>query len=73
MMPPRENILFLAGLLAAIVLIGYAVAGQPAEPAAAQEARAELRRDAAAARACPPGHAVLWIDPRTMQCMKERE
>lgn len=73
-MPPRENILFTGVLLGALFLLCLAaldVQSAVADSAAAEQARAETRRAIAAAQACPPGHAVLWIDPTTMTCAKE--
>lgn len=74
MLPPRENILTCAGLLAGAVILAFALdSGTPAEADthAAQQARQELRRDLAAARACPKGYAAHWLTEREMQCLKE--
>lgn len=71
--PPRENILTCAGLIAGVVVLAFALDGTPAEADthAQAQARAELRRDLAAAQACPQGHAVQWLDEQTMACRKE--
>ena len=71
--PPRENILFAAGLAAGIFLLAWLIGCTPAEADTHAQAlaRQELRRDAAAAQACPPGHVVLWIDHYAMECRRE--
>lgn len=72
-MIPRENLAFAAGLIAGFFVLVWMLDSRPAEADthAKQQARQELRRDLAAAKACPPGHAVLWIDPTTTECFKE--
>lgn len=72
-MIPRENLFFWAGIIAGIFLLGWLLHGAPADADthAAAQARQELRRDLAAAKACGPGHAALWIDPATVECRKE--
>ena len=73
MIPPRENILTLAGILAGVVVLAWALDSSPAEvdTQAQALARQELRRDAAAAQACPNGYAVHWVGDRQMECLKE--
>ena len=73
-MPPRENVLFFAGLIAGIFVFAWALDLVPAAEAdthAQAQARQELRRDAAAAQACPKGYAVHWVGDRQMECLKE--
>lgn len=72
-MPPLANILTCAGALAGVFVFAFAADPAPveADTHVAQQARQELRRDLAAQQACPPGHAVLWIDPTTTECFKE--
>lgn len=75
-MPPRQNLLFMAGLIAGFFVLAFVLHAMPvaeADTPAAQEARQELRVQAAAAKACGPGHAALWIDPTTVECHKEIE
>lgn len=69
----RDNIITVACALAAVLAVALLADQQPAEADthAAAQARQELRRDLAAQQACPPGHAVLWIDPTAMECRKE--
>lgn len=71
--PPRENILTCAGLIAGVVVLAWALDSSPAEAdtQAQAQARQELRRDAAAAQACPKGYAVHWVGDRQMECLKE--
>lgn len=73
MIPPRENILTCAGLIAGVVVLAWALDSSPAEAdtQAQAQARQELRRDAAAAQACPKGHAVHWVGGRQMECLRE--
>lgn len=73
MIPPRENILTLAGILAGFFVLAWALDSSPAEAdtQAQAQARQELRRDAAAAQACPKGYAVHWVGDRQMECLKE--
>lgn len=40
-----------------------------APPSMAQQQ--QMRRDFAAAQACPRGHAVQWLDATTMTCLRE--
>lgn len=54
-------------ILAALAGIGYGAHGMT--PAALE--RPESVRPAAAARACPPGHAVEWLSSTEMTCLKE--
>jgi len=72
-MIPRENLFFWAGILAGIFLLGWLLHGGAAEATthAAEEARQELRRDLAAAKACPLGHGVHWVNDTEMQCLRE--
>ena len=73
-MPPRENVLFFAGLIAGIFVFAWALDLVPAAEAdthAQAQARQELRIQAAAAQACPKGHAVQWLDGGRMECFKE--
>lgn len=55
-------------VLAALVLSGCADAGAAQEPAASAE---DLQRAHSAAQACPLGHAVVWIGPQSMECLRE--
>jgi len=72
-MIPRENLFFWAGIFAGIFLIGWLLYGGAAEADthAAAQARQELRRDLASARACAQGEAVVWLDEQTMACRRE--
>lgn len=73
MIPPRENILTCAGLIAGVVVLSWALDSSPAEAdtQAQAQARQELRIQAAAAQACPKGYAVHWVGERQMECLKE--
>ncbi len=55
-------------LLVALALSACADAGAAQDPApsAADEQRAH-----SAAQACPPGHAVVWLGPKSMECLRE--
>ena len=72
-MPPRENILTIAGLIAGFFVLAWMLDSAPAEADthAQQQARQELRTHAAAARACAQGEAVVWLDEQTMACRRE--
>ena len=60
-------------LLAALAVAALAVSAC-ADAGAAQEpvpSATEIHHAASAAAACPPRHAVVWIDAATMECMRE--
>lgn len=61
-------------ILTTTLLVGCSSADAGEQPSAAQRAaQQELRRELTAARhACPPGHAVEWLGPSEMQCLKEK-
>lgn len=73
MTPPRENLTFAAIVLTAIAAFLYLPTARQAEADThvQQQARQELRRDAAAAQACPKGYAVHWVGARQMECLRE--
>ena len=73
-MPPRENLFFGAGILAGVFALFAALDWTPpaeADTHAAQQARQELRRDLAAAKACEPGSFAVWLGPASIECRKE--
>lgn len=73
-MPPRQNLLFMAVLIAgffALVFLMHVLPAAEADTHSAQQARQELRRELAATKACPPGQSALWIDSQTVTCHKE--
>ena len=72
-MPPRENDLTIAGLIAGFFVLAWVLDSSPAEAdtQAQAQARQELRIQAAAAQACPKGYAVHWVGERQMECLKE--
>lgn len=55
-------------LLVALVLSACADAGAAQDPAVSA---AEVQRAHSAAQACPPGHAVVWTGPQSMECLRE--
>ena len=55
-------------LLVALVLSACADAGAAQDPVASA---ADVRRAHSAAQACPPGHAVVWNGPQSMECLRE--
>lgn len=65
--------LAIAAWFASVVVLSWALDSSPAEAdtQAQAQARAELRRDAAAAQACPKGHTVHWVGARQMECLRE--
>lgn len=73
MIPPRENILTLAGILAGFFVLAWALDSSPAEADTQAQAlaRQELRIQAAAARACAAGETVVWLDEQRMACLRE--
>ena len=65
-----------AWLLLAALAVAVLAVSACADAGAAQEpmhSAIEIHHAASAARACPPGHAVVWIDAATMECMRERQ
>ena len=61
---PKRALLYLALLLSCLLFL----AGCSAEAASEQPlTKAEI----AAQATCPKGHAVLWIDATTHECMRE--
>lgn len=65
---PGGWLLLCLALLVALVLSACADAGAAQEPAASA---ADVQRAHSAAQACPPGHAVVWIGPKSMECLRE--
>ncbi|SFB22741.1 hypothetical protein [Delftia tsuruhatensis] len=65
---PGSWLLLCLVLLVAIVLSACADAGAAQEPAASA---ADVQRAHSAAQACPPGHAVVWNGPQSMECLRE--
>lgn len=55
-------------VLAALVLSACADAGAAQEPV---DGAADVQRAHSAAQACPPGHAVVWTGPQSMECLRE--
>ncbi|MBO1034295.1 hypothetical protein INR38_09370 [Delftia sp. SD018] len=55
-------------VLSALVLSACADAGAAQEPVASA---ADVQRAHSAAQACPPRHAVVWIGPQSMECLRE--
>ncbi|PJO37618.1 hypothetical protein CTI10_015270 [Delftia acidovorans] len=55
-------------LLVALALSACADAGAAQDPA---DSAAEVQRAHSAAQACPPGHAVVWTSPKSMECLRE--
>lgn len=61
-------------LLLCLVLLVALVLSACAEAGAAQElvvSAADVQRAHSAAQACPPGHAVVWNGPKSMECLRE--
>lgn len=65
---PGGWLLLCVVLLVALALSACADAGAAQEPAASA---ADVQRAHSAAQACPPGHAVVWIGPKSMECLRE--
>lgn len=65
---PVSWLLLCLALLAALVLSACADAGAAQEPVASA---ADVQRAHSAAQACPPGHAVVWTGPQSMECLRE--
>jgi len=65
---PGSWLLLCLALLVALVLSACADAGAAQEPVASA---ADVQRAHSAAQACPPGHAVVWIGPQSMECLRE--
>ncbi len=63
-----SRLLLCLALLAALVLSACADAGAAQEPVVSA---ADVQRTHSAAQACPPGHAVVWIGPQSMECLRE--
>ncbi len=61
-------LLLIVALLTVLVLSACADAGAAQEPVASA---ADVQRAHSAAQACPPGHAVVWIGPQSMECLRE--
>ena len=59
----------LAVLALAAALPACTNAGASQDPVPSRD---EVKRARSAARACPPGHAVLWISSTSMECIRER-
>ncbi len=59
----------LAVLVLAAALPACTNAGASQEPVPSP---AEVKRARSAARACPPGHAVIWTSSTAMECVPER-
>lgn len=65
---PGGWLLLCLALLVALVLSACADAGAAQEPLASA---ADVQRAHSAAQACPPGHAVVWLGPQSMECLRE--
>ena len=65
---PGGWLLLCVVLLVALALSACADAGAAQEPVASA---ADVQRAHSAAQACPPGHAVVWIGPQSMECLRE--
>ena len=61
-------LLLCLALLAALALSACADAGAAQDHAAGA---ADVQRAHSAAQACPPGHAVVWLGPQSMECLRE--
>lgn len=59
----------LAVLVMAAALPACTNAGASQEPVPSRD---EVKRARSAARACPPGHAVIWASSTAMECVPER-
>ncbi|KFJ08892.1 hypothetical protein DR66_6054 [Delftia acidovorans] len=66
--PPGGWLLLCLVLLVALALSACADAGAAQEPVASA---ADVQRAHSAAQACPPGHAVVWNGPQSMECLRE--
>ncbi|WP_315534070.1 hypothetical protein [Delftia acidovorans] len=55
-------------LLVALALSACADAGAAQDPV---PSAADVQRAHSAAQACPPGHAVVWTGPQSMECLRE--
>lgn len=60
-------------VIAGLLLLGSAVLLAGCSAQAADAPGREDPRNAAAQRACPPGHVVDWIGPNEMQCLRHVE
>lgn len=65
---PGGWLLLCVVLLVALALSACADAGAAQEPVASA---ADVQRARSAAQACPPGHAVVWNGPKSMECLRE--
>lgn len=65
---PGGWLLLCLALLVALVLSACADAGAAQEPV---DGAADVQRAHSAAQACPPGHAVVWTGPQSMECLRE--
>ena len=65
---PGGWLLLCLAVLGALVLSACADAGAAQEPVASA---ADVQRAHSAAQACPPGHAVVWTGPQSMECLRE--
>ena len=67
---PTRALLFLA-LLIVLVCTGLAGCSAQAADAPSTTAAADLKRAAAGAWACP-GMTAVWLDSKTVQCLREQ-
>ncbi|QPS81650.1 hypothetical protein I6G47_00765 [Delftia lacustris] len=58
----------IVALLTALALSACADAGAAQDPV---PSAADVQRAHSAAQACPPGHAVVWTGPQSMECLRE--
>lgn len=65
---PGIWLLLCVAVLVALVLSACADAGAAQEPV---DGAADVQRAHSAAQACPPGHAVVWTSPQSMECLRE--
>lgn len=65
---PGGWLLLCLALLVALVLSACADASAAQDPVASA---ADVQRAHSAAQACPPGHAVVWLGPKSMECLRE--
>lgn len=65
---PGRWLLLCLVLLVALALSACADAGAAQDPVPSP---ADVQRAHSAAQACPPGHAVVWIGPQSMECLRE--
>ncbi|MFG0786873.1 hypothetical protein [Delftia tsuruhatensis] len=65
---PGGWLLLCLAVVVALALSACADAGAAQEPVASA---ADVQRAHSAAQACPPGHAVVWTGPQSMECLRE--